>query len=63
MTRSQYNTAVVGCGVIGRLHMRAITAHSRFALGALVDWIQLPDRGCGKRSVAGSSRPIPCSIS
>jgi len=37
MTRSQYNTAVVGCGVIGLLHMRAITAHSRFALGALVD--------------------------
>jgi predicted dehydrogenase len=37
MTTTQLRTAIVGCGVIGRLHMRAITAHPRFAVGALID--------------------------
>ena len=37
MTQSQLSTAIVGCGVIGRLHMRAVAAHPRFAVGALVD--------------------------
>lgn len=37
MTHSPLRAAVVGCGVIGRLHLRAIAAHPRFEPYALVD--------------------------
>ena len=37
MTQSPLRAAVVGCGVIGRLHLRAIAAHPRFEAFALVD--------------------------
>ena len=37
MTQSPLRAAVVGCGVIGRLHLRAIAAHPRFEPYALVD--------------------------